>query len=487
MAAVGVGSGNSASSYGDGAPAPITAFSADGGFATLDMTQFYAQTDPAYVGGGSILTMYAEVPAGSSVQSHVITNNGMPNTAPSALYCFKEGPGTVASVPWFTGNSCSGTASCTISSVAAGHMLVISAHTFGKLPYNPITITDTQPETVTFDQVSGSTGLGTWHIAPIVNGGDYTITVNDSADPDLLVNVAEIAGQASGNPVEAIGQNSFNSSPLAFADLTTSTPNDLLYGWGRSYYGSDEGQGFTSIRVAPTAEYAVAPAAGSQPVLLYPRGTPPWAITGVQAMAIRPAGSSTPPTTAPQFTGNYCVASNGGTCTIDNVSAGDLLVISSWLTFNQVATVADTQSETIVLDRSNDNDGVNVYLSTWHIAAVTNAGNHTISANPAVMVVVTEYTGQSEITNPIDAVAAATGTTGGSASVSVQTSQGNDLIYAWCGTDSTTGWGDGFAAITVSPSSEFRMAASTPGTETATCSSSDSSAGWVVQELAIKH
>lgn len=485
MAALGVGPG----STGNGPPQPITTFSANNNFTELDMSQFYTQSDPAYPGGGAVLTMYSEAPAGSTLQSNVTTSDGIANTAPSAMYCFKEGAGAVTQIPWFTGNSCTAEASCTLSNVSAGDMLVITAHTFVPLPGTPITVSDSLGESVTFDQINGGVGLGTWHISPVVIGGSHTISVDDAVDPYLVINVAEISGQASGNPVEAMGQNSFNSSSQAFASLTTITPNDLLFGWARSFYGTDEGQGFTGLRVTPTAEYATAPAAGPQTVSVLPQGTPPWTITGIQAIAIRPAGTTQPPASAPQFSNNYCTTFENSSCTISNVTAGDILVISSFSfgTLSGPLQVTDSMGETFVADQVNQTDGF-FTLSTWHIAAVANAGTHTISVDPAFSIAVSEYTGQSQ-TNPIDSETSAIGLTGGAASSSLSTSQGNDLIYAWCGTDEVTGWGDGFAAIVTSPTAEFRAASTTPGTETATCSSSplDTSAGWVVQELAIRH
>jgi len=484
-----VGSSIYAGSSGDGTPPSITSFTADNNFTELDITQTYAQSDPNYSTGGTILTMYTEVPAGTAVQSHVVTYDWVPNTAPAVLKCFKEGAGPVQSVPWFTGNYCTGTASCTIDHVVPGHMLVIGSHSYTQLPYTPITVTDSQPETITFDQLDGSVGLGSWHISPVSNGGSHTITVVDSADPNIGMVVAEMAGQASGNPVEAVAQASILDSSLASANLTTQTPNDLLFGWGRSYFGSDEGQGFTAIRVMPTAEYAVAPAAGPQTVSLLPRGTAPWANTGLQAMAIRPAGTSQPPVLAPSFTGNYCIGYLVNTCTLNNVFAGDILVISSLAggSLDQPPSVADSQGETVLVDRGNDSDG-SITLSTWHIASVAAGGTHTITLDNTVIMIVTEYTAQSQV-SPIDAVTAATATSGGFASAVVQTTQGNDLIYAFCATDSPSGWGDGFAAFWTSPTSEYRMAAATAGSETAACPSSpnDPSSGWVIQELAIRH
>ena len=489
MAAIGVGSANYSGNTGDGTPPAITVFAADNAFTRLNITQTYAQSDPNYSTGGAILTTYSEVPSGTAAQSHVVNSGFETNTAPAALYCFKEAPGSVKRIPWFTGNYCTGTMSCTIDNVVAGHMLVIGSHSYIHLPTTPITVTDSQPETVTFDQLDGSVGLGSWHISPVVNGGSHTITINDSVDPDIGMVVAEIAGQASGNPVEAVAQNSIIDSALRSVNITTQTPGDLLFSWGRSYFGSDEGQGFTAIRVMPTAEYAVAPAAGLQTMSILPRGTPPWSETGIQAMAIRPAGSSAPPALAPSFTGNYCIGYIANSCTLNNVAAGDILVISSLAggSLDQPPQVTDSLGETIVVDRGKDSDG-SITLSTWHIAAVTTAGTHTITLDNAVVMIVTEYTSQSQ-GNPIDAVTAATATTGGFASASVQTTQGNDLIYAWCATDSPTGWGDGFAAFWTSPTSQYRMAGASPGSETATCPSSpdNPASGWVIQELAIRH
>lgn len=474
---------------GSGPPAPITTFTTDNNFTKLAMTQFYDQSDPSYTSGGSVLTMYSEVAAGSAVQSHVITSDSIPNSAPAVLYCFKEGPGTVSNPPWFTGNFCTGQATCTINNVAAGDMLAISVHTLNSLPLNPIAISDSQPESITFDEIDGSVGLGTWHISPVLTPGSHTITAADTADPAIAVSVMEIAGQASGNPVEATSQNTYNYSAQASTVVTTVAPNDLLYAWGRSALGSDEGQGFTSIEVAPTVEYALAPAPGLHEVSIRPRGSSPWTATGIQGIAIRPSGTSQSPVSGPQFTGNYCVGDGQNTCTINNVSAGGLLIISSIVVgpLSQNPQLTDSLNEAIVVDRPLDSDGL-LDFSMWHIASVANAGSHTFTVDTSIEIIVTEYSAQSQV-NPIDAITVATGTTGGFATATVQTSQGNDLIYSFCGTDSITGWGDGFAAIRTSPTAEYKIAASTPGAETATCASStgDTSAPWVIQELAIKH
>jgi len=490
ISAMGVGSANYPGNSGDGTPAPITLFTADNNFTRLDITQTFAQSDLNYANGGTLLTMYSEVPAGSTVQSHVISNDGVSNTAPAALYCFKEAAGPVKSVPWFTGNYCTGTVSCTINNVVPGHMLVIGSHSYVSLPPSPIVVTDSQPEVITFTQLAASVGLGSWEISPVANAGSHTITVDDSVDPEIGMVVAEIAGQASGNPVEAVAQNGILESSAATVSITTQTPDDLIYAWGRSYFGSDEGQGFTAVQVFPTVEYAAAPDTGPQTVNLRPRGTPPWDQTGIQAMAIRPAGTVAPPVLSPSFTGNYCIGRYPDTtCTLNNVAPGDILVMSSLAggSLSQPPTITDTMGETIVVDRGNDSDG-SITLSTWHIGPVINAGTHTFNIDGSVFLIVTEYTSQSP-TRPIDALTAVTANTGGFGSATVQTTQGNDLLYVFCATDSPSGWGDGFAAFTTSPTSEYRMAGPNPGPETATCPSSpnDPSAGWIMQELAIRH
>ena len=475
--------------HNSGPPSPVTAFTTDNNFTKLAMTQFYDQSDPNFVSGGGVLTMYSEVPAGSSVQSDVVTNDAIPNSAPAILYCFKEGPGNVINPPRFTGNFCTGSPSCTIDNVAAGDMLAINVHTLNPMPFNPITISDTQLESITFDQEDGSVGLGAWHISPVVTPGSHTITATDSADPAIFLSVMEIAGQASGNPIDAMSQNTYNNSPLASTIVNTVTPNDLLYAWGRSALGSDEAQGFTGIEVAPTVEYGLAATPGANPVAILPRGTSPWLATGLQGFAIRPAGTSQPPVTGPQFTGNYCVGDGQNACTINNVVPGDLLIVSSIVVgpLSQNPQLTDSLNEAIVVDRPLDTDGL-LDFSTWHVASVANGGSHTFTVDTSIEIIVTEFTAQSQ-SNPIDAVTVLTGTTGGFASASVQTSQGNDLIYAFCGTDSLTGWGDGFAAIQTSPTAEYRIAASTAGTETASCASStgDTTAPWLIQVLAIKH
>ncbi len=484
MAALGVGAGGSD----DGAPAPITSYSLDHNFTPVAVSQFYAQSDPNFVTGGSLLTIYAEVLAGTSVQSDIVGPN--PNTAPAVLYCFKEGPGRVTQTPRFTGNDCTGPATCTINNVAAGDMLIISGHTFSALPPTPILVTDTQNETVTFDQVNGVTGLGTWHIAPVVNAGTHTITVNDAEDGTLNIDVAEVSGQASGNPVESVAQVSLSSAFLGVATLNTSVANDLLYGWGRASNGTDEGEGFNAIRVTPTAEYAIAPGTGAQPVNILPRPPLPATTVGDQAMAIRPAGSNPPPVISPGFTGNYSYCQLATSCTINNVSAGNILVLTFfwWGQASDAPVAVDSLGETVVLDRGNDTDG-NVDLALWHIAGVVNAGSHTLSVNnvnggPSTLMI-SEYTAQST-TNPVDAVVGATGF-GATATASLVTSQGADLIYVACVSPAGTTADDNYALLAPGPVVDFRMAASAPGTETATCPLIGSANTWVIQELALKH
>jgi hypothetical protein len=484
MAALGVGAGGSD----DGAPAPITSYSLDNNFTPVAVSQFYPQSDPNYVTGGSLLTIYAEAPAGTSIQSHIVGPDA--NTAPAVLSCFKEGPGSVTQTPHFTGNYCTGPATCTINNVAAGDMLIISGHTFNALPPTPMTVTDTQVETVTFDQINGVTGLGTWHIAPVANAGTHTITVNDAEDGSLNIDVAEVSGQASGNPVESVAQVSLSSASLGVATLNTSVPNDLLYGWGRASNGTDEGEGFNAIRVTPTAEYAIAPAAGTQPVNILPRPPLPASTVGDQAMAIRPAGSNPPPSISPGFTGNYSYCQLATSCTINNVSTGNILVLTFfwWGQTSDAPVATDSQGETVVLDRSNDTDG-NVDLAMWHIAGVVNAGSHTLSVSNfnggPTSLMISEYSAQSA-TNPVDAVVGATGF-GTSANASLVTSQGSDLIYVACASPAGTTAADNYALLATDPVVDFRMAASAPGTETTTCPLIGSATTWVIQELALKH
>ena len=484
LAALGVGDGGS----GDGAPAAITSYSLDGNFIPVSVSQYYAQSDPNYINGGTVLAAYAQVPAGTSVQSHVIGPN--PNTAPAVLYCFSEGPGAVTQTPQFTGNYCTGAATCTINNVTAGNMLIVSGHTFSALPPTPITVTDTQIETVTFDQINNVTGLSTWHISPVANSGSHTITVNDANDSSLVINVMEVSGQASGNPVESVAQASLASGSLGTTTVESSVPNDLLYGWGRASQGSDEGEGFNAVRTAPTAEYAIAPGVGAQTVTILPRPPLPATTVGDQAMAIRPAGTSAPPITGPSFTGNYSYCQPVSSCTINNVAAGDMLVVSFfwWGLAGDVPVAVDNLGEVVVNDRNNDTDGT-IDLALWHIAGVANAGSHTISISnftqngpPAVMI--SEYSAQSA--SPIDAVTGANGS-GTSASASVITSQGSDWIYVSCASPQGTAAADNYAQIASGPTVELRPASSTAGTEDATCALVQNPSTWVIQELAIKH
>jgi hypothetical protein len=148
----------------------------------------------------------------------------------------------------------------------------------------------------------------------------------------------------------------------------------------------------------------------------------------------------------------------------------------------------DSQGETVVLDRSNDTDG-NVDLAMWHIAGVVNAGSHTLSVSNfnggPTNLMISEYSAQSA-TNPVDAVVGATGF-GTSANASLVTSQGSDLIYVACASPAGTTAADNYALLATDPVVDFRMAASAPGTETATCPLIGSATTWVIQELALKH
>ena len=485
LAALGVGTGGS---Y-DGAPAPITSYTFDGNFVPVSVSQFYAQSDPSYINGGTLLTAYAQVPAGSTVQSHITGPNA--NTAPAALYCFREGPGSVTQVPQFTGNYCTGPATCTINNVTAGNMLIISGHTFSALPPTPIVVTDTLNETVTFDQVNSVTGLGTWHIAPVENSGSHTISVNDANDSSLAIDVMEVSGQASGNPVESLAQASLASASLGSATLETSVPNDLLYGWGRASQGTDEGEGFNAVRITPTAEYAIAPGIGAQTVTILPRPPLPATTVGDQAMAIRPAGSNAPPITGPKFTGNYNYCQPASSCTINNVAAGDMLVVTFfwWGLASDTPVAVDNLGETVVMDRNNDTDG-NIDLALLHVPGVVNAGSHTFAVSnftpdgpPAMMI--SEYSLQSS-TNPVDAVIGANGL-GTAAITSVTTSQGSDWIYVACASPQGANPADNYAQISTGPTVELRPASSAAGNESASCLLNQSTSTWVIQELALKH
>ena len=485
LTALGVGAGGSD----DGAPAPITSYTLDGNFTSVSVSQFYSQLDPNFISGGTLLAAYAEVPAGTSVQSHIIGPNA--NTAPAALYCFTEGPGVVTRTPRFTGNYCTGNATCTLNNVAAGDMLIVSGHTFSSLPATPITVTDTQSETVTFDQINNVTGLGTWHISPVANAGTHTISVNDPNDTGIAIDVMEVSGQASGNPVESVAQSGVASTSMGVATLETSVPNDLLYGWGRASNGTDEGEGFNALRVTPTAEYAIAPGTGPQSVTIRPRPPVPATTVGDQAMAVRPAGTTAPPVTGPSFTGNYAYCQYATSCTINNVAAGDMLVLTFfwWGQSSDIPVAVDNLGETVVVDRHNDTDGT-LDLGLWHVASVANAGSHTLSvsdfsANGPTTLMITEFAAQSS-TNPVDSVIGATGS-GSEASTSVITSQGNDWIYVACVSPAGTSSADNYAQLVSDPGVQIRPAASSAGAESVTCPLVGSPTTWVIQELAIKH
>jgi hypothetical protein len=406
------------------------------------------------------------------------------------------GGGGGGTAPSFTGNYCTGTTSCTLTNVAAGDLLVICTHyTPGSNTNSPTVISDTQNEIAVFDAMNLGSGLQTWHISPVVNSGTHTITVSNIGGVGDMY-VAEFSGVASGNPVEAVGQNFVNSSVTDTVNITTQTANDLLFGFGRSApSGSQQGNGFTAIRTTPTMEYATATAAGMQTVTIQPIDNPGTDV-GIQALAIRPAGSSTPPPSTPTFTGNFCVQNNG-TCTLNNVVPGDMLVISAnWHgSPTDACQISDSDGENVAVDRQNDS-ATTIYglldLGTWHIPNVVHGGTHVISANggsggdcSSSTIEVFEFANQNG-SNPIDAVGYAIGTASSTATTSVVTSQGSDLIYAFCAVpnNSTSETGDGFASITVFPTAEYRTASSTPGTETAAC---PTIGNWVIQELAIRH
>ncbi len=484
------------STGGGNAPAAMTTYTMDNGFLGLDIVDFHAGAAPTSSSpnydGGSLMTMYVEVGLGAAVQSHVVTAS-VDDDAASVMYCFAEASGSSTAVAYFTGNYCTGTSSCTLNGVNAGDMLVISTHTLDvNPPLGPATVVDNLGETAVFDVSNAAADIRTWHISPVQNAGTHTITVNNFGTSGLLVSVVEIAGQAaSGNPVEAMAQNLLNTGNLATLNLTTINGNDLLYAWGRGADGSDEGDGFTSMRVAPTAEYAVAPAPGVQSISIVPRGTLPETDLGIQALAIRPAGSSQPATAIPQLTGNYCLSNTSAACSIGDVQAGDMLIVSLFWTpgnaGDKPVLVDSRGSEVITVDRQNDFDGTDS-LATWHISQVANAGTHSFSItgvspqSPHMSIV--ELSGQNP-SAPIDVTPVGATGTGTLASTSLTTTSPTDFIYAWCDGINGVGTGDGFASIDTDPTAEYRIGAATPGTETASCPVL-SSGPWAIEELAIK-
>jgi hypothetical protein len=440
-------------------------------------------TAPGSSGSVTIIATSVAYPAVSGSATVTVTNGG-------------GGGGGGGTAPSFTGNYCTGTASCTLTNVAVGDLLIIGTHQANP-PTSlsaPESITDTQSETAVFDALNLGAGLQTWHISPVVHAGTHTLTVNNFGGGDMYV--AEFTGVASGNPIEAIAQNFSASSSTDSVNITTQTANDLLFGFGRSAPGgTQQGAGFTAIRTTPTMEYATAATAGVQTVTIQPLNNPGTSV-GIQALAIRPAGSNPPPPSSPTFTGNFCVQTNGS-CTLHNVAAGDMVVISANWHGSPTDTcfVSDSAGESIVVDRQNDNAATiygSLSLATWHIPNVVNSGTHVISANGGggscwngYVLQAFEFANQNG-SNPIDAVGYAIGTASSTAATSVVTSEGNDLIYAFCAvTDQETSQtGDGFASITVFPTTEYRIGSNTPGTEGAAC---PTRGNWVIQELAIKH
>ncbi len=475
------------------APAPITSYTLTNGFTPLDIVNFHSETT-SYYSGGNLMTMFAEVPAGVVVESNVTTSVGE-DPASSVLQCFKKAAGSTPTLAHFTGNYCTGTTGCTLNNVGAGSMLLINTHS-GDIggsnpapPNGPASVVDSRGETAVFDQWNAAAGMGIWHISPVVHSGTHAIAVSNFGVLYQSVSILEIAGQSADTPIDALSQTFFNSTSVPLeVSLYTSSPGDLLYGWGRASTGSDEGDGFTAIRVAPTAEYAPATGAGVQKVSLLPRGPLPAAAANLQAMAIRSVGATQVSVASPRFTGNFCRTDGGMSCTLNNVVPGDMIVISFyWSTStSDVPVPVDDQAETIVSARPNDHDGYET-VATWYIAKVSHGGSHTFTvpgiAAQYMTLAAFEFRGQSSI-NPIDGVSSANGE-GALASVNLQTHSGNDLLYAWCGSPPPgVGTGDGFAAITIAPTAEYKMAAPTAGNETATCPV-NGPGFWVIQALAI--
>ena len=400
--------------------------------------------------------------------------------------------------PAFTGNWCTGTTGCTLNNVAAGDLLLIGAHGASSTS-GPVAVVDSQGDAVAFDAMNIASTLYTWHIAPVVHAGTHTISAPGFNGDGIYV--SEFSGIDGNTAIDAVAQNFFNTSSTDTVSLLTSNSNDLLYALGRaSSMGTQQGPGFTPIRIAPTIEYAAAPNPGIQTVTIQPLADPSINV-GIQAVALRPVGSNVPPLQTPKFTGNFCVV-NGSSCTLNQVAAGDMLIISAlwWGTPTDVCRVLDNVGETIVVDRQNDSaqsDWGSLDLATWHIASVVQPGTHTISAASGSggcwqtpTLVVSEYSNQSA-SSPVDSVGFGMGTSGSTATASVLTSQGNDLIYAFCAMPpwGSTGTGDGFGSIAIIPTAEYRTAGASAGTETATCPVQTGGAihGWAIQELAIKH
>lgn len=434
-----------------------------------------------------------------TVTATSVSNPGISGSTTVAVTSSGGGGGS-NSAPTFTGNYCTGPSTCTLNNVAAGDLLIIGTHqAFPPVSLlGPQTITDSHGETAVFDAMNLGAGLQTWHISPVITPGAHTVTATNFGPGDMYV--AEFAGVAIGNPIEVIAQNFYASSSTDTITFTTQTPNDLLFAFGRSAPGGSlQGPGFTAIRTAPTMEYEAVANSGSQTAAIQPLNNPGNNV-GIEALAIRPANSYPPPPASPTFTGNFCVQNlnyGSGPCTLNNVAAGNMLVISAlWHgTPSDTCLVSDSTGESIVVDRQND-IGATVYgnlsLGTWHISNLAHGGTHVISTNGGggncwsqFIIEAFEFSNQNAA-NPIDAVGYASGPSTSTASTNVVTTQGNDLIYAFCVvTDlSTSQTGDGFGSITVFPTAQYRMAASTPGTEAAGC---PTTGGWVIQELAIRH
>jgi len=146
-------------------------------------------------------------PGSSGSVTITATSVAYPAVNGSATVTVTSGGGGGGTAPSFTGNYCTATASCTLTNVAAGDLLIIGTHQSSPPSSlaTPQIVTDSQGETPVFDAMNLGAGLQTWHISPVVHAGTHTITVNNFGGGNMYV--AEFTGVASGNPIEAIAQN----------------------------------------------------------------------------------------------------------------------------------------------------------------------------------------------------------------------------------------------------------------------------------------
>lgn len=302
------------------------------------------------------------------------------------------------------------------------------------------------------------------YYAPIVAGSaannNRVVVSFDAAAPFPDLRIAEYSGVAATNPVDTVAASAGSGTTTSSGSLTTANANDLLIGANYvTSHTTGPGSGYTARTITypdgSILEDRIVTAAGSYSATA-PISTGAWIM---QLVALRAAGSTTPPPSSPVafVQRNYAVPQSPQTAVSATFSgaqtAGNLnVVVVGWNDSTAtLRSVTDTRGNVYKLAVGPTVNAGNATQAIYYTFNSTSsaANSNTVTAtfdSPAAYVDlrIAEYSGISA-SSPVDVVATGSGSGSTTSTNAVTTTGANDLFLAAnTVATSTTGSGTGY-------------------------------------------